>query len=265
VEQGVTILPPSGTVGDHGALLTTFRHRTVCPVLVGRDAALAGLSQALDGAIDAHGGMVLIGGEAGIGKSRLAAETLQQAVTRGFAVLATAAVPEERDEPYAPLVDALRNAISPLPPAVRHDIAGPYARELSRIVPDIIDAAAAATSAIDDHGASRRLHTGILRCLTAAGGERPLVLLVEDLHWCDAGSLDAFVFIARRATSMPLLLLATYRNNELEASLEARLTRLCAKAWLETFRSARCRTAMSWAWCRRSCQLPAPRQRVWRR
>src|ERR1700759_578098 len=81
--------------------------QVLCPVMIGRDTELAAVEAALRAATAGHGGCVLITGEPGIGKSRLALETVRRARARGVRVVTGRAVPQSATAPYRPLTDAL--------------------------------------------------------------------------------------------------------------------------------------------------------------
>ncbi len=81
--------------------------QVLCPVMIGRDTELAAADAALAAATAGHGGCVVITGEPGIGKSRLALETVRRARARGVRVVTGRAVPQSATAPYRPLTDAL--------------------------------------------------------------------------------------------------------------------------------------------------------------
>jgi MoxR-like ATPase len=81
--------------------------QVLCPVVIGRDAAVEAVDAALTAAMAGHGGCVVITGEPGIGKSRLALETASRAASRGIRVVTSRAVPQSATTAYRPLTDAL--------------------------------------------------------------------------------------------------------------------------------------------------------------
>ncbi len=86
----------------------------VCPILVGRSTELTALQDCLEAAARGQGGVVLLSGEAGIGKSRLAAELRRSAEAQGFQLLGGQCFPTDRACPYAPLLDLLGTFLAPL-------------------------------------------------------------------------------------------------------------------------------------------------------
>jgi DNA-binding CsgD family transcriptional regulator/tetratricopeptide (TPR) repeat protein len=154
-------------------------------VFVGRVRELGELGRALDAARAGSGTAVLVAGEAGIGKTRLASELAARARDEGFDVLLGRSIDLVGTElPYQPFVEALR----PLGgfPQVDGQAAGSQLRVFQDTLALLFDRAAAA----------------------------PLLLVLEDLHWADASTLDLVVFLAHNLDDRRLLLLATYRADE---------------------------------------------------
>src|SRR4051812_42893502 len=166
---------------------------TTRPPLVGRDRELALLHDRLSAARHGQGSLVLIGGEAGIGKTALADALCREAAGTGARVLIGHCYDRTETPPYGPWSEIARR-IEALPDAAK---APPVPR---------LDGA---SSQADLFAQAR----DFLVDLTAA---RPHVLVLEDLHWADSASLDLLRFIARGINELPLLLLATYRSEELD-------------------------------------------------
>src|SRR3954454_5716427 len=176
--------------------------RVSSPFLVGREAELAQLTRALDRALAGQPALCLLGGDAGVGKSRLARELSAAAQARNALVLRGGCVEFVRDElPYAPLVSALRDAgdavarvVEPLPAAAR--------AELGRLLPTLVDDVRAVT--IDELGRTRlfELLCGVLGGLAQADG---LVLTVEDLHWADSSTRSFLGYLAHNLRDQRLL------------------------------------------------------------
>ncbi|MDI3341320.1 MAG: AAA family ATPase [Sphaerobacter sp.] len=161
------------------------------PLLVGRASEQASLRAALADALSGRGRLVLISGEAGIGKTALARRLCQEAREQGALVLVSHCYDLTETPPYGPwaeLVDrgaALLDA--PMPPFEET-----VARTASQLA----------------------LFAQMRDWLRDLAARQPLVLLLEDLHWADAGSLDLLRFVARGGATEPLLLLVTYRDEE---------------------------------------------------
>jgi DNA-binding SARP family transcriptional activator len=182
------------------------RHRSP---FVGRASPLARLREAVG-----TGGLVLVAGEPGMGKTRLVAELARTAHADGATVLYGRA-DEEPLAGYQPFAEAL----DPYLAARSHDavleLAGPLAGELGRLVPSQVGrlppVADAATR--DPAGARYRLFEGAAALLAGAARERPLLLLLDDLHWADGPTLLLVRHLAR-ARLGAVLIVATYRAGE---------------------------------------------------
>jgi DNA-binding SARP family transcriptional activator len=174
------------------------RHRSP---FVGRADALARLREA----VVAHR-LVLLSGEPGIGKTRLAAQLAQTAQ----ATVLYGRADEEAIAPYEPFAEALRPFLAGRP---AERLRGPLAGELAHLVPDQADRlpAPALAAARDPAGARYRLFEATAAALASAAAERPLLLVLDDLHWADRPTLLLLRHLAR-AQLGPVAILATYRE-----------------------------------------------------
>lgn len=195
-------------------MVASSPHLAVCPVLIGHAEQLAVLRERIEAIRVGQGQCVLIAGEAGLGKSRLAAEAKRYAAERGFELLEGACFPQDSACPYAPLIDLLRGrlAAGALPDA----LIGRFAHELAPLLPDLLGAPPGPPDAVapDPAQQQRRLFNALLACLAPADHAQPALVLIEDLHWCDESSLDLLLYLLRRSAGRPLLLLGTYRSDE---------------------------------------------------
>ena len=204
-----------------------FPQPILCPVLIGRVPQLDTLRQLIDAVTSGQMQAVHIAGETGVGKSRLVAEAKAYAVAHGFGVLQGSCFPQDSACPYAPLIDLLRaHFISSPPFAVAAEVA-PFTTELSPLIPDLLP------RPIDPlmppaHNPEqrRRLFDALIHCLFRRSTPQPTLLIVEDLHWADEGSLDFLLYLARRSADQPLLLIGTYRSDEIRPSLARWLAQL---------------------------------------
>jgi ATP/maltotriose-dependent transcriptional regulator MalT len=202
--------------------------------LVGRDRELVLLEDRLAAARAGRGSLVLIEGEAGIGKTALTQELCRKAANLGAHVLTGHCFDRTETPPYGPWIQIARRIQSfqdsAIPPVPRLDNA---------------------TSQADIFDQSRDF-------LVALTAEQPVVLVLEDLHWADSASLDLLRFIAHQIGEMALLLLITYRGNEVDrrhplASLvpllvrEAPTTRLGLRALNDEAAQALVRTRLDLA------------------
>jgi DNA-binding CsgD family transcriptional regulator/tetratricopeptide (TPR) repeat protein len=199
-----------------------------CPALVGRAAPLATLERAVDDTIAGNGGVVLLDGDAGIGKSRLAAEVRRYAAPRGVLVLEGTCFPSDRTCPYALCIDLVRSHLSGKTPDAVAALVGAFGADLHPLMPDLVPPPAADVPPLPPEQARRRLMSALAQAVLGAGAEQPVLIVTEDLHWCDGASLDVLHTVARQTARRPILLLGTYRGDdagEVLASWLAGLTR----------------------------------------
>ncbi|MGI5158436.1 ATP-binding protein [Microbispora sp. CA-102843] len=184
--------------------------RVISPVLVGREEELARLV-ALVAAAPA---VAVIEGEAGIGKSRLAAELLGGSAVAGMRVLSGACVQIREPFPLGPIVEALRGCRPDLAEAALSPVAG----ALRELLPELAAALPETPPPLDDRAAERhRVFRGLAEVLIALG---PAVLAVEDLHWADGQTIE---FLTYLMSVLPgtLRVVLTYRGEEAPAAVRA--------------------------------------------
>jgi DNA-binding CsgD family transcriptional regulator len=179
--------------------------------MVGRAAELGELDAAFAAALGGRFGVVLVRGEPGIGKTRLVEELARSAAQR--AVVAWGRVDEDEGAPpYWPWTQLLGAVLAAADPEAAAAAVGDDAATLARILPQLAQAGAAAPADRDPVAARFQLHqavTGVLRRLSTG---RCLLLILDDLHWADAESLQLTRFVARHLDGAPVLLVATYRT-----------------------------------------------------
>ncbi len=181
-------------------MLEPMTRPILCPVLIGRDAQLAALVRLLDRARAGHGQIALISGEAGIGKSRLVGEVKRHAAALGLQVLQGRCFETDRTLPYAPLLELWRSPSA--------EIALP-----TELLTSLRGRAGDADEPPDQ--ATRRLFEQLAKRLFSA----EKLLIFEDLHWCDDVTLDFLLFCTRQLAHRPVLLLLTYRSDEVGPGL----------------------------------------------
>jgi predicted ATPase len=190
------------------------------PALVGRPAEIAALDALLLSVARGRGTALAVVGEAGIGKSRLLAELGERADARGMLVLAGGASEFEQDLPFWPFVDALDEYVRALPPA-RLATLDDARSDLAHVLPSWPGAAAECPS---DGDRRYRTHRSVCRLLEVLGGGPPLVLLLDDLHWADSGSVELLCALLRRPPAGPVLLATALRPRQAAARLVGRCT-----------------------------------------
>jgi DNA-binding CsgD family transcriptional regulator/tetratricopeptide (TPR) repeat protein len=195
----------------------------VSPVFIGRRDELASLAGQLARASANDPAFALIGGEAGVGKTRLTRELASLAASQDCCVLTGQCVELGGEGlPLAPLVDALRTLARTMPPDLLADVLGPAAPVLSRLLPELAKAASAVSSSpagptalAGDDVSKAQLLEHVLGTLDRLSGVRPVLLAVEDLHWADRSTLDLMAFLFRSLRQSRVMIAVTYRSDEL--------------------------------------------------
>jgi predicted ATPase len=186
--------------------------RVASPSFVGRVEELETLEAARRRAADGEPAVVLVGGEAGIGKTRLVAELTARCTGDGMRVLIGGCVPVgDGALPYAPIVEVLRTLLADLSVATVRDLIGPAWPELARLLPALGEPD---HTVLSGQAAQTRLFELLLGLLGRLAEQAPLVLVVEDLHWADSSTRDLLAFLARNLRRERVLLVVTYRNDE---------------------------------------------------
>jgi len=186
--------------------------------LVGRAAAFSQLVGSLRQAREGQPQAVLVVGEAGIGKTRLASEFAAWARAQGAEVLSGQAFEMGGRLPYQPLVEALRPRLEAenAPEDLLDDL---WLAELSRLLPELrVRYPDLPTPTEDELAARLRLFEAVARLLDALAQRAPLVVLLDDLHWMDGASLDLVRYLGRywKGHDSRVLLLGTVRSDQLE-------------------------------------------------
>lgn len=192
------------------AMLGDVETNTVSPVFVGRAAELAALTDTLARAGAGEPQALLVGGEAGVGKTRLVEEFLDAACRRDAVVAVGGCVEIGADGlPFAPFATALRALRRALPEELTEALAGQEG-ELARLLPELGEAERAAN---DEHGTAR-LFELTARLLERVSATRTVVLVLEDLHWADASTRHLLAYLFRTLRSGRLVVIATYRADD---------------------------------------------------
>ena len=185
-----------------------------CRRFVGRREELGALSDARRALAQSRGSVVLIGGEAGIGKSRLVSQFLREVQGGRASRLATAECVAGGDEPLWPVRSFLRKLagteIHGAPPLVL--------RALAQVVPEALPPEWTSTFGAAKLGKSD-LFAGLAAALRYLSAKRGTIAVVEDIHWADRSTLEFLAYLAARVSGMRLLLVATYRPDELETNV----------------------------------------------
>ena len=184
--------------------------------LVARDRERRELSRNLDAALSRRGRLVLLGGEPGVGKSRLARDTIAEARGRGFLAFAGHCYDAESATPYNPFVEIVESAAHELDTESFTRVLGDDGARVAKVVPSLrARVPAAATEEERPPALERRMLFDAMRAvIERLSAEQPVVLLFEDLHWADASTAALLQHILPRVAQLPLLVIATYRDTE---------------------------------------------------
>jgi DNA-binding NarL/FixJ family response regulator len=185
-------------------------------VLVGRDADLTELERAFAAATGGQPSVVVIAGEAGIGKSRLVAELCLRVRAAGGRAVIGGCLDLGEGLPYLPFVEALRGLARSVGPAELDRLLGPARSDFARVVPELV-----APEPVDPvlppepPIPSGRLYEGVIGLLERVGRVAPALLVLEDVHWIDRSSRDLVTFLVRNLVAERVLLILTARTDDL--------------------------------------------------
>jgi predicted ATPase len=193
----------------------------VTPVFVGRSEELGQLDHTLAAVRGGAGRCVLVSGEAGIGKSRLIVEIHSKAIGSGFTTLEGRCFEQDRSFPYAPLIDMLRPFLARSAIPDRLDALGPLAAELVKLLPELAAYVSPSRSVppLESEVEKRRLFEALASLFLHQAEARPLLLVMEDLHWSDQASLEFLLYLVRRIADHRLLLLLSSRRTDAQTGL----------------------------------------------
>ncbi|WP_405776890.1 AAA family ATPase [Streptomyces sp. NBC_00859] len=192
-------------------MLGAVEFTSVSPVFVGRGDELAALAEALLRATAGEPQALLIGGEAGVGKTRLVEEFLGSACSAGAVVAVGGCVEIGADGlPYAPFSTALRALRRQLPDEMAAAVEGQEG-ELARLLPELGDT----SSQAHHEDGTARLFELTSRLLERIASDRTVVLVLEDLHWADASTRHLLAYLFRTLSRGRLVVVATYRADDI--------------------------------------------------
>jgi predicted ATPase len=181
--------------------------------LVGRVAELAVLDRAFGRVRGGQSVVLLVGGEAGVGKTRLVEEAAGRGSMSGARVLWGGCVGIGGEAlPFMPVISALRDLAQNSEPDELRRLLGPARVQLSRLLPELAPEGSPAGA---EGEPSSQLFERLLDVVGRLAAERPLILVVEDVHWADRSTLDLLAFLARALRSERVLIVVTYRADEL--------------------------------------------------
>jgi DNA-binding CsgD family transcriptional regulator len=222
-------------------MLEDMATRLISPALIGRRTELADLEAAFATARRGEPATVLLGGEAGVGKSRLAAEFACRARAANGRVLAGGCLELGADGlPFAPFTAVLRELTREVGAPGVVELLGGRAGEMARLLPDLgatePEPVAGPGSDVYPGEGRGRLFEQMLTLLEQLSERSPVVLVIEDLHWADRSTRDLLSFLVSNQRALPgVLIIGTFRSDELHRThpLRPLLAELARLAWVQ--------------------------------
>ena len=186
--------------------------RVLCEELVGRESEISLLEDALLATLRGDGGVVIVGGDAGMGKTRLVTDLVARARRRGCVVVSGACSEAELSLPYLPFLEAIGNYLAREDVGALRERLGAAADDLAQLFPQM---GRPEPPGGDAQQAKLRLFESILLLLRDAARSTALLVVLEDLHWADPATRELIDYATRRLRSTNVLILATYRTDEM--------------------------------------------------
>jgi DNA-binding SARP family transcriptional activator/tetratricopeptide (TPR) repeat protein len=214
--------PSAPTRELHLAILRDAPQRERAPDLTGRAAELATLTEAWAAAVAGRAEVVLVAGDGGMGKTRLADTLVEHVRSGGGLVLTARCYAAERSLFLQPFVDALAPTLATRPAAEVVALAGPCAADLAGLLPQL---APVLGPQAPERGSPemelRRVFEAVAHVLGGLAATAPVLLVLDDLQNAGLATIELVAYLARRATGRRLLVLATVRTEEGGAALAA--------------------------------------------
>jgi ATP/maltotriose-dependent transcriptional regulator MalT len=216
------------TQANRGRTMEAMRSRLASsPRFVGRRDELALLLEAFASAASAEATAVVIGGEAGVGKTRLLKEFVGHLPEPAHIIWGRCLARMEGGLPYGAIRDGLRTFVRSLDRVALAELRSQAGPELGRLLPDLGDGRASAREPGDPAAERLRVFELLLQTVAYLAEQRPLVLVIDDLQWADRSTLALLAFLIENLTVERVLVCVTYRSDELDRS--HRLTKWLAE------------------------------------
>jgi DNA-binding CsgD family transcriptional regulator len=223
-------------------MLKDMSSRLTSPTFIGRRAELADLEAAFATVRRGEPATVLLGGEAGVGKSRLAAEFANRARAEGARVLTGGCLElGAAGLPFAPFTAVIRDLVREDGAAAVSRLLGGRTGEMARLLPDLgapepepAEAGSVAADTLSGEGRGR-LFEQMLTLVELLAERSPVIVVIEDLHWADRSTRELLAFLVSNQRVLPgVLIIATFRTDELHRShpLRPLLAELARLAWV---------------------------------
>ena len=210
--SGMTPAPGTAPIGA-----TSTVERTP---FVGRDTERAEARRLLDQAVAGQGSVLLLGGEPGVGKTRLAEEVLAEGRQRGCLALTGRCYETEGTPPFIPWVEMIERSAAIVPTASFREALGDAAPEVAKLVPELRRTFPDIPSPIElpPEQQRRYLFNSFLEFVKRGTQVTPQVMLIDDLHWADDSTLLLLQHVVQQVSEIPLLIVGTYRDVDLEVA-----------------------------------------------
>jgi DNA-binding NarL/FixJ family response regulator len=180
--------------------------------LVGRERELGAVDRILGGLSARRGRFLEVRGEPGIGKTRLLTVVVEGAEARRYLVLTGRAAEFERDVPFGVMVDALDDHLAAMDPRELERLSGGALAELARVFPALAHSRSASHGGLQEE--RYRAHRAVRALLGQLARQRPLVLVLDDVHWADAASVELLEHLLRRPPVGQVLLVLAFRSGQ---------------------------------------------------
>ena len=201
--------PRAGGASDRPMPRASGRVSAAETGLVGRQAEMQALHRALEQALDVGVRVVIVSGEAGIGKTRVIQEFSAEVAARGFRMLTAWCHATEQPLPFRPWIDALRTEGVAVRPDVLERLGVAGRRQLARVFPELADDAQPSPT-----NEPALLFEALGHLVEGLGAGEPTVIVIEDLHWADAMSARLLAFLGRRLGGLPVLIVGSTRPED---------------------------------------------------
>jgi tetratricopeptide (TPR) repeat protein len=217
VAERLSVIAADPTATEDTASVVAVLDDLVRGRLVGRAEQLRELRDLWYRTLEGHAHLVVISGEPGAGKTRLAREMLVRAEVEGAVVLSGGCYEYEAATPYLPFVEAIRGWVKQASDEALAVTAGPYAAELVRLAPEIADRLPALPDLprLSPQEERSRLFDCVARFFSALAARNGLLLFLDDLQWADQGTIALLRYVLRQLRDERVLVLAAYREMEL--------------------------------------------------
>ena len=188
--------------------------------MVGREAERSELLARLDQAMNSRGGLVLIGGEPGIGKTRLTEAIQDEARSRGCMCLVGHSYEMEGAPPFVPFIEMLEYSARVVPPAALRHALGDAAPEVAKLMPELRQMFPDIPQALAVPAEQQRrlLFNAYRDFVDRSCRMAPILVVLEDLHWADDSTLQLLMHLAPAMAKQPMLVVGTYRDVELDVT-----------------------------------------------